>query len=182
MKQWFENKSIAVVGNALSLFNKNFGRLIDECEVVCRINLGITISSPESHGVKLDVFVFSKFGFAKGNNLFDHPNLTTDKFFHMSDRGRDNIIPNVSYYPLEMHSTLKEKLKLGKKEKPSTGLMLLDFLSTSNPKSVSIFGFDWKETPTFYDLDRIDEPHLYQVEKKYCLEEFCEKNNFKYYL
>lgn len=181
MKEWFHGKSIAVIGNAESLFSKKYGNLIDSHDIVCRINLGITVDSKETHGIKTDVFVFSRFSFVNNLGLFDHKNLKTDKFMHMSDRGRDVIRDSIFYYPLEMHSTLKEKLKLEKKEKPSTGIMILDYISQATPTNVSVFGFDWKETPTFYDKDRVDEPHIYGREKQYCFDFFINKLGYKYF-
>jgi len=34
MKEWFEGKTVAVVGNAASLVQQNYGKEIDQAEVV----------------------------------------------------------------------------------------------------------------------------------------------------
>ena len=66
---------------------------------------------------------------------------------------------------------LEIKKHAGIRQNPTTGLMMLDYLSHCNPKNVYIYGFDWKETPTFTDMNRKEEKtcgHNYETEKEYC--------------
>lgn len=183
MKNWFQNKTIAVVGNAKSLFSKNYGTIIDNHTVVCRINRGFEVQSPKSHGVKLDILCFARY-----NTIKDHitQNFKTEikKYIHCGAKGYDDVnnhdITNITYIPKSNYWDLKKKLNLKKKQKPSSGLILLDYISTCNPAQVSLFGFDWKKTPTFYDQLRTDEPHLYDIEKQYVYE--CFIKNLKYEL
>lgn len=193
MIDWFKNKSVSIVGNSLSLFDTDYGFLIDSADVVIRINQGYTVNSFNSHGDKTDVIAYARWSaVGKGLRLRDDL-LSTKKFIHVSIRGRNEIkdynllgvTPDrFCYYPLEMYTELKKsKLSLGKKEKPSSGICMLDYLSSCSPASVSIFGFDWKDTPTFYDLHRPleQEPHIYELERSYCLENFIKKLGYKHY-
>ena len=63
MKEWFDNKSIAIIGNAKSLFDKNYGDEIDSNDIVIRINKGIEVctqpNNSKSHGKKVDVWCFN---------------------------------------------------------------------------------------------------------------------------
>jgi hypothetical protein len=183
MKQWFENKSVAVVGNAQSLFDNSYGDLIDSCDVVCRINVGIKVIDPVAQGQKTDVHVFSKWQWMESLNLLDY----NRKNLHTSYKGRDDINEKISYYPLENHNQLKLQLGLSKKEKPSTGLVLLDYISSICTIKVSIFGFDWKDTPTYYENDpqyntkRDADPHCYDKEKTYLLNLCFQKTEYNIY-
>jgi hypothetical protein len=68
--------------------------------------------------------------------------------------------------------------------KESTGLRVLNWVSRFNPTSVDVYGFDWKESPTFYDKTggtRFTEKrhgHNYFLEMDYCINVF--QNKFKY--
>jgi hypothetical protein len=68
--------------------------------------------------------------------------------------------------------------------KESTGLRVLNWISHFNPNSVNVYGFDWKESPTFYDnskLIRFNDKrhgHNYFLEMDYCMNIF--HNNFGY--
>jgi len=50
--------------------------------------------------------------------------------------------------------------------------MLLEWLDHQDTRKVSVYGFDWKKTPTWTDMDRVvDERmgHEFQREKDWCL-------------
>ena len=59
-----EGKSVAVIGNAQSLFNKNYGNLIDSHVLVIRFNkpanlyIGEEYDNSISHGKKMDIWAF----------------------------------------------------------------------------------------------------------------------------
>jgi len=188
--EWFTNKSIAVVGNAQSLFDTEYGTLIDSHDIVCRLNKGTKALSRISHGNKLDVVFASRWYLVKyfyKKYIIKHNAYTDVKFIMCSRQGRTDLTHTIKqdiwYYPLDRYSEFKGKvLGLSKKQGPSTGIMALDIISYARPKSVSIFGFDWKKTPTFYDLERTHEPHLYDLEKEYCLNYFVKQLGYKHYI
>lgn len=197
MIEWFENKSVAVVGNAKSLFEHQYGTLIDSHDVVCRINKGALIVNEISQGMKTDVFVFA--GFKKFKHLLDI--VKTDKRLFTSPRKQEEAlkISNLTCYPVEWRNRLKETLisydssfinhkelpgpgEKGEIKKPSAGICLLDYVSRFNPHNVSIFGFDWKETPTYYELmGGSKTAHDYKYEKYHCLEHFSKKLGYIFY-
>lgn len=184
MRSWFENKRVAVVGNASSLFGKNYGQLIDSHDVICRINKGIVDIPEESHGSCIDVLAFSHYATVrKACAALDYP---PQKFIHCSNkhRGRSSQMleeSKLTFYPEDRWNLLKEKLGINKRQSPTTGISLLDYISTCDPGLVSIFGFDWKKTPTFYMPNVKHEPHNYKAEKRYCLNTFVKKLGYKYY-
>ena len=78
---------------------------------------------------------------------------------------------------------------------PSTGALLLNYLKHCNCKQVSIIGFDWKETPTYYNIKQYgkvsreyikgggkdtNEPHNYKVEKEQ-ISKLINQENWKLY-
>lgn len=182
MKQWFEGKTIAVVGNAMSLFDKSYGAEIDSHDVVVRINKAAMLYTKKevskSHGTKTDIWAFWNTSEYKRNFNSIAPNI---KKFHAGHQGRTpNNIHTVDFvYPDSLYKPLKKKA--GQHCNPTTGLIILDYISTCNPKLVSVYGFDWKETPTFTDPDMKKEkacPHDYPTEKEYCINTFFSKDNF----
>lgn len=179
MKEWFENKSVAIIGNAMYLFEKDYGNEIDSHDVVVRLNkaamLYTKMDAEKSHGKKTDVWMFWN-----ASEYKSHFNKTNAKKMHMGHQGRNT--PNLStvdcVYPMELYKILRTKS--GKFNNPTTGLMALDYISSCNPKSITVYGYDWKETPTFTDPERKMDPrcpHDYPTEKKYCYTTFFSKPN-----
>lgn len=182
MKQWFEGKTVAVVGNAISLFDKDYGQEIDSHDVVVRMNKAAMLYTrkevSKSHGKKTDVWVF--WNAAEYKNFFNKIPGNIKKM-HAGHQGRTpNNIHLVDFvYPNEPYKELKKKS--GNHANPTTGLIFLDHLSRCNPKHVDVYGFDWKASPTFTDPEMRRErlcPHDYPVEKDYCMKHFFSRENF----
>lgn len=53
--KFFENKTVAIVGNATSLLGKKYGKQIDSHDIVIRFNRGYIINE-EAQGVKTTVW------------------------------------------------------------------------------------------------------------------------------
>lgn len=173
MKEWFENKTVAIVGNAMSLFDSKYGNDIDNHDVVVRLNKAAMLINKFdveiSHGKKTAVWMFW--------NVIEYYKHFEDidqkiKKMHMGHQSRDhNKLSQVDYiYP----DNLYEKLKLvaGERKNPTTGFMSIDYVISCNPFKLNIYGFDWKETPTHTDPNRKKEklcPHNYDAEKEHCL-------------
>jgi len=182
MKEWFEGKTVAVVGNSLSLFESNYGSEIDSHDVVVRINKAAILYTKklayESHGKRTDVWVF--WNTSEYRNYFRRIPSNIKKI-HAGHQGRVSRNANDVHllYPDAYYTELKKHA--GKHNNPTTGLITLDYISKCNPKFVSVYGFDWKETPTFTDPNMRRErgcPHDYAAEKKYCAETFFSKDIF----
>lgn len=159
--KWFESKSIAIIGNASYLFDSNYGKQIDNFDVVVRINKGYLNLSNKHQGSKTDVLAYNNYAM-----IDRHLDLVKNyKLIHMSEKFREKkMIDNIFFYPLKCLQELKKKLNF---DRPSTGLMIIDYILGCNPKSIDLFGFDFKKTPTYYEKSREIEPHNFELEKKY---------------
>lgn len=171
MKEWFEGKTVAIIGNAMSLFNKEYGKEIDEHEVVVRLNKAAMLYTDwgveKSHGKKTDVWIFWNTGEYK-SQFTKYPKV---KKMHAGHQARfdanlkhvDFVYPNIPNYELL-------RRKSGNHNNPTTGLIAIDWITTCEPKSLDIYGFDWKDTPTFTDPKRLRDkscPHDFETERAY---------------
>ena len=182
MKEWFEGKTVAVVGNAMALFKKQHGDEIDSHDVVVRLNkaamLYTRMDVKLSHGKKTDVWVF--WSTSEYKSFFSKiPGHVKKMHAGHQARTPNNIHAIDFVYPESLYKPLK--LKSGRHRNPTTGLITLDYISTCNPKNVTVYGFDWKESATFTDPEKKRErgcPHDYPVEREYCMNTFFSKSNF----
>jgi hypothetical protein len=195
MKEWFDQKSIAIVGNARSIFDNSYGSLIDSHDIVCRINQGAIILNEKAQGKKIDVFVFG--GLKKFKQLIIDIGIDKNLFISARKQNEALSIKNLTVYPIEWRNQLKNNLislddsfidtghvipgEKGEIKKPSSGICILDYVSRFNPHAVSIFGFDWKASPTYYNQGGYNTSHDWKYEKEYCLEYFQKKLNYKFY-
>jgi hypothetical protein len=180
MRKWFKKRTVAVVGNAMSLFDTESGNDIDTHDVVVRINLGTRAMGLISHGSRLDVLSCSRYDFILRHGVIDE--IKPWRILHTSDRNReDPPPPGVCYLDLDSRIQLKQKLDLDKKQKPSAGISTLWYISQCAPRSVDVYGFDWKKTPTFYDPVRHDDAHVYDREKEFCESYFRDSLGFQFH-
>lgn len=183
MKTWFENKTVALVGNAESLFHKEYGKEIDSHDCIVRLNkaaiLYIKHSAYITHGTKTTHWFFFNTGEYK--HRFDTIDSNVKKM-HMSKlRQTKQHIDMVDHvFPVDHFLKLCEKVKYNN---PTTGLMALEYIYSCNPKKLDVYGFDWKETPTFTDMDRKKDPfchHNFDLEKTLCFEHYFEMENIEW--
>lgn len=180
MKQWFQDKSVALVGNAMSLFDQTYGSEIDLHDVVVRLNKAAILlnrfDTEKSHGKRTDVWII--WSVREYHRHFDnHPNVLK---MHAGHQNRtSNLIKLVDFvYPSELYEPLK--FKAGPLKNPTTGFIAIDYILHCNPSKLSVYGFDWKKTPTHTDPDRKKEakcPHNYDVEETYCMEHIFTRPN-----
>jgi hypothetical protein len=198
-------KRIAVVGNALSLFDQSYGKDIDSHDVVVRINMGgplcfnltnserplqirdtmkqfytaiwniidgnfVNESILSSHGTKTDIWVLAKVDSEFANVYRNYKNKVSCVINVIDPllfpKNKHTTLPNDEY--LVYHENIELLKTQLNGSPPSTGLKILDLLKDFPYKSVSVYGFDWKTTPTFYDQKIHKEVHIYSLEKKYC--------------
>ena len=180
MNEWFDGKTVAIVGNAQSLFNKTYGKEIDSHDVVIRINRGIETcfnnAALPSHGNKLDVWVFNLY---RTLEKFDVAN--EDKFQKPYKRLQMNYNPILG----KIDSTISQEAQaeivgMFSPKKVTTGFRILHYMTKFEPSKVSIYGFDWKETPTFYIKHKstADLSHDYVKEKQYCMDRYFKTGKF----
>lgn len=180
MKNWFEDKKVALIGNAASLFDLNYGYEIELHDVVVRMNKAAMLlnrfDAEKSHGKRTDVWIF--WSVHEYSRYFpEHP---TVKKMHAGHQGRNHKhIGQVDFiYPNDVYANLK--LVSGPRKNPTTGFIAIDHILRCDPKQLSIYGFDWKKTPTHTDPDRRAEkrcPHNFDVEEAYCREQVFTRPN-----
>jgi hypothetical protein len=180
MKDYIENKSVAIVGNAMSLFDGNFGKDIDSHDIVIRLNRAAMLinrfDSKKSHGTKTDIWIF--WSVREYYKYFDTKSDIVK--IHAGHQHRtSNLIRLVDFvYPEDLYVRLKEKA--GPRKNPTTGFIAIDYVLHCKPLLLSVYGFDWKKTPTHTDPDRKKEmrcPHNYEIEEEYCMEHVFTRSN-----
>lgn len=176
-----EGKKVAVVGNSSHLFNQDYGKFIDSHDLVIRINRCTAFFKPKihdhSHGSRTDVWAVW--------NLDEYEN------YEFIPRDFKNIIQmatwisskrrDIKHYDIQSCFRLIDRLK---HPNPSTGLMLLDYISQKQPASVSVFGFDWKKSPTWSDPTRENDKHInhdFEKERTLAMSYFGDQKGFRFY-
>lgn len=175
MKDWFEGKTVAVVGNAASLIEKNYGNEIDQAQVVVRINRG-GYRFPEFKrrmGTKLHVWCMQNI--RRNRSFFEKPH--TKNVFKMR---MDTI--EVSPLFSEMANLIfseedRKRLDSNLPKKSSTGLRVLYYIRKQNPEKVFVYGFDWKKTYSWHERRKCV-AHDFEAEKRYCIENIFNSNRF----
>lgn len=168
---------LSIVGNAESIFQKEYGKLID-ARATIRFNRADIIRT-ESQGSRWDFLASSEI------NTFEKYNTETPKFhtliFTPTKKELEYKIKKVNFkadkirLPLDQSQWLEKELDVP----PSTGLQILYYLDQINNKNVSIFGFDFKETKTFYEI-RNKGKHDYDKERSFVLK-LIKQNGWKIY-
>lgn len=160
---FLDGKSIAIVGNATSLLDHQYGALIDEHEIVTRMNMGFPIN-PAAQGTRCDLWCFSNFratllaprGFVAPRSVWMSP-----KFRDQADHGVDCY-----FYPVSFWRKLNRQLGA----RPSVGAMTIDLVSRAKPRQVTIIGFDFNRSKTFYENRTQPSPHDFAAEARYVMD------------
>ena len=171
------NQPLSIVGNAESIFQKEYGRLIDTNATI-RFNRADIINTA-SQGNRWDFLASSEV------NTFEKYNIETPKFhtliFTPTKREQEYKIKKVNFKADKIRLPLEQSLWLEKElaAPPSTGLQILFYLDQINNIDVSIFGFDFKETKTFYEI-RNKGKHNFDKERSFVLK-MIKQNGWKIY-
>jgi hypothetical protein len=137
MRELIENKRVAIVGNAQSLFDHDHGTEIDSHDTVCRLNRGIQIVNPIAQGSKTDIWGYGDYSLIK--NCMDDSSCKNT--IHLSRfRLQPLTSPKTRYYvDLNELSDLESTLTWSF---PSSGLIILFYILNRNPISTTVYGFD----------------------------------------
>lgn len=163
--QAVSGRTVAVVGNASSLLALDHGGAIDAHALVVRMNRGLPMA-PASQGRRTSILAFSTF--AKVADII--PAFDADHLVWMSPKRRDEaaalgaLSAGVRFYDLSRWRRLSDRLGA----RPSVGAMVLDLMDQHAPGKVTIYGFDFKQSPTFYTPKDHIGPHDYRAEKLFC--------------
>ncbi|MEJ6478521.1 MAG: glycosyltransferase family 29 protein [Octadecabacter sp.] len=167
MRALIAGKSVAVVGNAQSLLAGELGDEIDGHDIVIRLNAGVP-KIPTSQGARTDMVGLTPVlsedemlaGFAPQTLLMLIP-----KMRHFNIWRRDSVAHTV-FYPFR--HWLSDQRKIGRR--PSSGFMAISWLMRLNAaQSVTLYGFDFGTTATFYNPEGYKTPHDYDAERKIVL-------------
>ena len=172
-----ESFTVAVVGNAQSLFAQEHGAAIDRHDVVIRMNRAAQLSKDHlgydrSHGARTDVWCMWRYREYEHARVRE-PGLRCQMAWWI-ETPPDPAVFNIDSEWF-VHHTLPHT--------PTTGLMALAWLSRT-PAQVSVYGFDWKATPTFTDPQRMGEQHSihnFSRERELCREYFHKRLGYEFH-
>lgn len=156
IKQEIRGKSVAIVGNAKSLFDYSYGKEIDKADVVIRFNRGFP-NDIKAQGKKTTILMLAcdlsktDINFYKSKYVINRSGIAS------------NDAPKVSNHD---RNRLAEKLG----SQPSSGFMAIDMCLEAHAKSIQLYGFDFEQTPTFYNPDGYKTLHDYNKEQEIVLE------------
>lgn len=168
---------LSVVGNAESLLSSSYGSLIDQHPTI-RFNRAQMVNT-EAQGKRWDYLASSEV------NTFEMYNKTTPPFHSLifSPTKPEMIykVKKISFKCNIIHLPLEQSLNLIKiiGSIPSTGLQVLYYFDSITFKNISIFGFDFKKTKTFYEI-RNKGNHDWLKEEQ-LIKKLIEKNSWNFY-
>ena len=151
---YIKGKNVAIVGNAKSIFDHKFGSDIDKADIVIRFNKGFILNK-ESQGTKTDILMLA----------CDLDNESVDSYNAKIVISRSNKYQNKHDYILDSkdREVLRNKIYINT---PTTGFIATDICMTANAKSITLYGFDFEKTPTFYNPQGYKTPHHYRKEEE----------------
>lgn len=153
IQQYLTNKNIALVGNAKSLFNKNRVKHINSHDIVWRMNWGVNLTSKQKQLVGKRCEVYSAGGPRGVKTTFTVQKPQYYLFTPGNECTKSKTPPKYSNVPDEVTLNLKKKLQHtdSKPVFPSTGLIALTWITKYiDFKTITLFGFDFFKTRTFY--------------------------------
>ncbi len=162
LREMVRGRTVALVGNASSIFEKKRGPEIDSQDIVVRMNAGF-VTSPESQGTRTDVWVTSLAVPVEDVENRFNPRIAiwaTSKRSLLPSEYRDASF-DLLLHPLARWIQLR--LSLG--ARPSTGAIIANYLANfCAPELVTTYGFDHFQTKTFYSNSLRPGPHSASAE------------------
>lgn len=152
IKDFIKGKRVAIVGNALSIFDKQNGILIDSYDIIIRFNYGF-IKNPESQGTKTDIHILAV------NLKPEEYNLLNAKF--RLNRSR------ICHNPCRTILWADRKRLMNNFKQASSGFIAIDLCLSSKASEIALFGFDFNKTMTFYNSPTYQPLHDFAKEEDY---------------
>lgn len=147
-----KGKRVAIVGNAQSIFDKQNGKIIDDHDIIIRFNRGALDLNRAVQGTRTDILVKATDKILTQNEeLSIWPKIISYRFDKYAKDGQYNI-GNIFL------KILQQDFNLGKK--PSTGFAMI-YIAALAGADISLFGFDFGKTKTYYNNDNYITPHNY---------------------
>lgn len=151
VKDFLKGKSVAIVGNAKSLFSECYGNEIDSHDVVIRFTHGY-ITEPEKQGSKTTILISAEE--LEPNRIKEY----NPKFII----NRRQLINNGT--PFYFTNKDKDYCRLGLGKPASSGYLAIDLCDYCDCQ-IDLYGFDWERTPTFYNPEGYITDHNYPSEE-----------------
>lgn len=152
VKDFIKGKSVAIVGNARSIFDHKFGSEIDGHDVVIRFNKGFVTES-ETQGSRTDILILAC-------------KLTLDEKSSYKATFSVNRSNNTRCGDLTISNMARARLRAWIGKQPSSGFIAIDLCRESGASKIDLYGFDFEKTPTFYNPEGYQTQHDYKVEEK----------------
>ena len=152
MKPDIEGKRVAIVGNAKSIFDLNYGKEIDDHDFIIRFNRGF-IEKPESQGTNTTFLITAA-------NLNDEE-LGRYNAKYTANRS-SNYTSNTDFVINNRERCIMANA-LG--AQPSTGFMAVNICLSYKAKSIDLYGFCGNSSPTFYNPLDYKTEHNYDKEQ-----------------
>ena len=161
-------QSVAVVGNAKSLLATTYGSAIDTHDIIIRLNKGY-VTEPTAQGTRTDmVGLTPEFSEAETMSHFE------PRYFLM-------LIPKMRHYKLFSRDAVRRTLFYNFRHwiadrnligrRPSSGFMAISWMVRLGlAQSITLYGFDFGATPTYYNPEGYKTPHDYDREREIVLE------------
>lgn len=161
-------RSIAIVGNAKSLLETHHGEQIEAHDIIIRLNKGF-VTQPSAQGSRTDMVGLTPelteaetvAHFVPSYFLMLIPKMRHYKLFG-KDAVRNTLFYNFRYW-------LADRNLIGRR--PSSGFMAISWMvRLGQAKSITLYGFDFGATPTYYNPEGYKTPHNYDREREIVLD------------
>lgn len=162
MRAELAGQSVAVVGNAKSLFAADFGAQIDRHDIIIRLNKGF-VQAPAAQGTRTDMVGLTpelSEGEVSAHFAPRHMLMLIPKMRHYRIFGGENV-QNTLFYPFRWW--LADRNLIGRR--PSSGFMAISWLVRLGvAREIVLYGFDFGQTPTYYNPVGYKTPHNFARE------------------
>ena len=162
MRAQLAGQSVAVVGNAKSLFAAELGAQIDSHDIIIRLNKGF-VQAPAAQGTRTDMVGLTpelSEGEVSAHFAPRHMLMLIPKMRHYRIFSRENV-QNTLFYPFRWW--LADRNLIGRR--PSSGFMAISWLVRLGvAREIVLYGFDFGQTPTYYNPVGYKTPHNFARE------------------
>ena len=162
MSAQLAGQSVAVVGNAKSLFAAELGAQIDRHDIIIRLNKGF-VQAPAAQGTRTDMVGLTpelSEGEVSAHFAPRHMLMLIPKMRHYRIFSRENV-QNTLFYPFRWW--LADRNLIGRR--PSSGFMAISWLVRLGvAREIVLYGFDFGQTPTYYNPVGYKTPHNFARE------------------
>ena len=185
-------KKVAIIGNAESFYNKDWSEQLKEYDVIVRINAGICLTEEQKAKTtdRCDIY-FDRYEGEYASKLQEVNTCEDPKLILINRPEKKNLAklykttdPRVYYLTRELVAHAKNVIN---GEPPTMGLRVFMLLcDIGNFSELALFGFDFFETPDFYDgkthiLEDKNIIHNPKEEKAYILTKIEKDSRLKWF-